>query len=268
LLVVETARDKPADDRPCCLPAIERKVSDAPFDAVVGEPPVDALDDVAALAQRPHHLLCLLRQAPSCRTERHGKAKVLEFLHAADHGGASMPVRSGVGAGPKVCDAIMLASIARERAIEFGPTIGFDLGLEIAPDFEVASWPELEGGKMRSTGAQAVADVVAGNHEVAAVVALAADDDMDVRVVRIPVIDPNPIEPGAEILFGLHHQVSGERPQIRKLLRVLRGHDEPEMMPISFAAVGERAIVGIVVLGVEHPAGGAVLRDTLPPQVG
>jgi len=52
---------------------------------------------------------------------------------------------------------------------------------------------------MRGASAQTVADVVAGYDEVAAVVALAPDDDMNVRVVRIPVIDFDPIELGAEI---------------------------------------------------------------------
>jgi hypothetical protein len=51
-------------------------------------------------------------------------------------------------------------------------------------------------------------------------------------------------------------------------LGVLRGHDEPEMMAIPFAALGECAVVGVVVLSVEQAAGGTVLRHALPPQVG
>jgi hypothetical protein len=62
--------------------------------------------------------------------------------------------------------------------------------------------------------AQSVADIVAGNDEIAAVVPLAPHDDMDVRVVRIPVIDIDPIELGAEILLGLRHQVARKRPRI------------------------------------------------------
>jgi hypothetical protein len=91
---------------------------------------------------------------------------------------------------------------------------------------------------------------------------------VDVRVVRIPVIDSDPIDLGAEIPLGLRHQVSDERLEIGELLRVLRGHDEPEMMPVAFAAVGEGAVVGIVVLGIEHPTGSAVPRYAFPPQIG
>ena len=100
------------------------------------------------------------------------------------------------------------------------------------------------------------------------VVALAAYDDMDVGIIGVPVVDPNPIELGAEIPLGLRHQVAGERLQVRELVRILWGHDEAEMMAIPFAARRECAVVGVVVLGVEQAAGGAVLRHALPPQVG
>lgn len=56
-LVMEAARDKPPDDWRRRVSAIERKVSDAPFDALIGKPAVDALDDVGPLAQRSHDRL-------------------------------------------------------------------------------------------------------------------------------------------------------------------------------------------------------------------
>ena len=62
--------------------------------------------------------------------------------------------------------------------------------------------------------AQPVADIVTGNHKVAAVVGLPSNDNMDVRVVGIPVIDSDPIELGAEIPLGLRHQVTGKRLEI------------------------------------------------------
>src|SRR6266536_6173008 len=98
-LVIETARDKPPDDRPRCVFTIEGKVSDAPFDPLVGESTVDALDDVAALAQRPNHGLCVLPQVPSCRTERLGEAKAFELAHAPDHGGPRVSLRRAIGCG-------------------------------------------------------------------------------------------------------------------------------------------------------------------------
>jgi hypothetical protein len=91
---------------------------------------------------------------------------------------------------------------------------------------------------------------------------------MDVRVVHIPVIDSDPIKAGAEVPLGLRHQVPGKRFEIGELLRVLWRHDEPEMMPVTFAAHGKGAVVGIILTGIKHPARSAVLRDAFPPQIG
>jgi hypothetical protein len=188
-------------------------------------------------------------------------------LHAADHGGTSGSIRPNVGAGPKVYDILALRGRASERTIELGPPIGLDLCVQIATDYKVASGPELKSGKIGRASAHAVADVGWGNQEVAAVVVLAANDDMDVGVVGIPVIDPHPIESGAEIALGLRHQIPGERLEIREFFGVLRRDDEPEMVAISSAAVGEGAVIGAIVFGVEHAGRRAVLRHTLPSQI-
>jgi hypothetical protein len=82
-------------------------------------------------------------------------------------------IRLDVGAGPKVYDTITLRGLARDRAIEPIPTVGLDLGLQIATDLEVASRPELKRSEMRGASAQSVADIVTRNDEIAAIVALA-----------------------------------------------------------------------------------------------
>src|SRR5262245_44114638 len=40
------------------------------------------------------------------------------------------------------------------------------------------------------------------------------------------------------------------------------------MVPVVFAALREGAVVGIIVLGIEHPTRSAVLRYAFPPQTG
>ena len=259
-LVIEPARDKPSDKLRGRVSAIERKVGDVPLDALIGKPAVDALDDVGPLAHRPHDGLGVLRQTPLRRSEGFGEAKALELFHAADHGGASVRLRSSVDAGSKINNPIIPRSLTGKRAIELGPAVRLDLSVEIAADLEVAARPELKGGKICGAGAQALADIIPGHHQVMAVVTLAAYDDMDVGIIGVPVLDPEPIELRGKIPLGLRHQVAGERLQIGEPLRVLRGHDEPEMMAIPFAALGECAVVGVVVLSVEQAAGGAVLR--------
>jgi hypothetical protein len=105
---------------------------------------------------------------PSSWTEPLGQTKALQFLHAADRGGASVSVCLDVGTRPKIYDAIMLRSLARKRTIEPGPPIGVDLSIQIATDLEIASRPKFERTQMRRSGAQSVADILAGNEEVVA----------------------------------------------------------------------------------------------------
>jgi hypothetical protein len=62
--------------------------------------------------------------------------------------------------------------------------------------------------------------IVAGNDEVATFVTLAAHDDVDVGIVGIPMIDPDPVKFSAEIALSLRHQVSGESLAVRELLGV------------------------------------------------
>jgi hypothetical protein len=51
------------------------------------------------------------------------------------------------------------------------------------------------------------------------------------------------------------------------LLGVLRGYDEPKMMSVAFAALREGAVVGLIVLGIEHATRSAVFRYAFPPQI-
>ena len=48
-------------------------------------------------------------------------------------------------------------------------------------------------------GAHAMADIVTADDEVLAVVRLAADQQMDVRVVGVPVLGGDPVEPRLEV---------------------------------------------------------------------
>jgi hypothetical protein len=69
---------------------------------------------------------------------------------------------------------------------------------------------------------------------------------MDVRIVGVPVVDRQPVEPRPEIPFGIGHQLSGEGSQIGHFASVLRRDDEPEMVAIVLASFCERAPIGAV----------------------
>ena len=77
------------------------------------------------------------------------------------------------------------------------------------------------------------------------------------------MIDGDPVELGAEVARGLAHEIAGEGAQVLHLARVLWRDDEPEMMPVVFAACGKVALVDGVVLRAEHRCVAAVLGHTI-----
>ena len=127
---------------------------------------------------------------------------------------------------------------------------------------------EFDRYKLLGPGAQTAADIVAGNHEVLAGLIDASDQKVDMRIVGVPVIDGDPIEPCAKIGFHLPGEVAGEGSEVGHLGGVFGRHDEPEMMPVILRSIGEGSIVGAVALGVEHARLFAVARDALALQIG
>ena len=69
--------------------------------------------------------------------------------------------------------------------------------------------------------AKTPADVFAADDQVLTVIGAAADEDMDVRIVGVPVVDRDPVELGAEILLDIEHQLARERLEVADLGRRL-----------------------------------------------
>ena len=171
-------------------------------------------------------------------------------------------------AGAEVDHAAALIGDVAQRAVEARPALGLDLLLQGGPDFLLAARPELQGDALGGAVAEALADVVAADDEVLAVVGAAAHQHMDVRIVGVPVIDGDPVELRAEIAFGVGHQLAGEGAKIGHLGRVLGRHGEPEMMAVVLAPLGESLGVGVVGPGVEHPGVRAVAGDAFALEIG
>ena len=86
-------------------------------------------------------------------------------------------------------------------------------------------------------------------------------------MLRIPVIDGDPIELGAEILLHLADQLAGEAFQVGHLRRVLGRDDEAEVMAVLLAPLREGLGVGVLGLGTEQPGLLPVPGDALAPEV-
>ena len=91
---------------------------------------------------------------------------------------------------------------------------------------------------------------------------------MDMGVIRVPVIDGDPIELCSEVGFHLPSKVASKRLEIGHLSGILGRDDEAEMMPVIFASFGKGGIVGAVHLGIEHARLLAVCRDAVALQIG
>ena len=196
-----------------------------------------------------------------------GETQAFEFGGAADH----QPAELGIFAGAARTQVGYASTFVRdfaERAIETGPALRPDLALEPGADFLFASWSQLKRHPFRRAGAKAVADVVAADDQILAVVGAAADQHVNVRVVGIPVIDGDPVEAGPEVALGVLHQFAGEGAKVGHLGGVLRRDGEAEMMPVLVAAFGERLRVGVIGGGVEHPGVRAVAGDAVAFQIG
>jgi hypothetical protein len=183
----------------------------------------------------------------------------------------SFSSRSGSGSENRpshIHHSVPAGGLARERPIELGPALCLDLVLEIASDLRHRSRAELLCDQRAGAVAHAVADIVAADDEVLAGVGFAAHEDMDVRVLSVPVVDRYPIEVGAEIPGGLIHEVSRELPQVGQLARVVGRDDEPEVVPVIFAALGEARAVHPVALRIEQLPALAVPGDPVALKVG
>src|SRR5260370_15882369 len=105
------------------------------------------------------------------------------------------------------------------------------------------------------------------DERVAAIVG-ATHDQMDVRIVSVPVINPDPIQPRSEVVLHLLGEVTSKGLKVLHFSCVLGTDDEPEVMPVIAGALGEGTQVGVVRDGVEHPGRLAVLGDALSPEIG
>lgn len=86
-------------------------------------------------------------------------------------------------------------------------------------------------------------------------------------VVRVPMVNRDPVELRLKIAFRVLHQITGEGTQIGHVWCIFWGNDEPKMMPIIAAALGEVLFIGKIACGVEHSGIPAVTRNALPAKI-
>jgi hypothetical protein len=71
---------------------------------------------------------------------------------------------------------------------------------------------ELHGHAILRSGANTAADLIPADHQIAAVLCLAADQKMRMRIVGVVVVNRNPVELGAEISLHVGDELPRRRP--------------------------------------------------------
>jgi len=113
-----------------------------------------------------------------------------------------------------------------------------------------------------------MADIVAGDDKIASVIGDAAHKQMDMGIVRVPMIHGNPFELRPKIALHLRDEIACEPPQVGHLRGILRRDREPEVVTVVLASLGESRLVRSRRSSIEHPRGLTVPRYPLSPQIG
>ena len=88
------------------------------------------------------------------------------------------------------------------------------------------------------------------------------------RIVGVPVVDRHPVQPGAEILGHVGHQLAGECPQVRHVARIFGTDDEAEVVPVILATIGEAFAITLVRAGIEHGCIASVAGQPVAFEIG
>jgi hypothetical protein len=191
---------------------MEGKTRDVRLASCPGHGLVHGFDDIAANRELAQRVFETRLQRPAGWGHRFGKAEPLQLCGPGDHQDPQFRVLPR-SAGPKIDNPGTCIRDIAERTVEIGPALSLHLPFQGRAGFPFAPWAELQRDPLSGTLPKPLADVGAADHQILAVVGTSTDENMDVRIVSIPVIDCDPIEPGAEIAFGVGHQLTGEGAQ-------------------------------------------------------
>jgi len=109
-----------------------------------------------------------------------------------------------------------------------------------------------------------MADVVAGHHQVLALIVPAANDDVGVGMAGVEMIDRHPVEPGVEVALHLGHEVADEWLEVGKPRPLVGRDDEAELVRVLLRAIQEGAAVNVIARGLVEAAGRTFAGDAVP----
>ena len=224
------------------------------------------LDDVAPPPQGAQRRLERGVDPPAPRLQRLGQPETFELFQPAELERLFEARKARLCGAPAVEHAGV--GLAQDFAVEKGEPLLGDFGAHRLLDFQIGAQAEFLGQNLARLGAHAVGDVIARDDQIAAAIVLAAQHDMRVRMLRVVMIDRDPIETGVEVGFHPRHHSAHIGFEVGQLGTVLGRHDDPKLMTVPLAALQEGLAVRGVGLGAVELAGLAVAIDALALNVG
>ena len=138
--------------------------------------------------------------------------------------------------GPQIDNPHIAGGQPLQSLVERRPALGIDLAGQRPGNLLAGTRPQFQRSPRLGTGAHAFADIVAIDDEIGPVIGAPAQQDMDMRIVGVPVIHPDPIERGIKIARHVGHEVAGKAAQVLHIGTILGRDDEAEMVAIVLAA--------------------------------
>ena len=151
--------------------------------------------------------------------------------------------------------------------IKPGAALGSDVLFESYADFVFGLGAKFDFGQLFGARTQPMADVIARNHKIAAGIVDTAHQQVNMGMFGVPVLDGDPVEPGAEIGLHLLRKIARESLEVFHLARVFRRDDEAEVVAILVAAAGKADVISSVGRPVKGDAPFAVPADALALEV-
>jgi hypothetical protein len=224
-------------------------------------------DDVATRRKLSQCLLEAWPQAPAAGRDLFGKAEPFQLGRTADHKAAKFGILYD-GCWAKIGNTRAFVDGRAESSVQPSPSFSLNVSFQRRSDFTLAPRSEFQCDALFGPRAKSAADVVATYNEILSIIGASSHQDMHMGIISVPMIDGDPVEPGAKIAFGVRHQFSRKRPQVRHILRVLRRNDEPEVVPVVAASLSEAPFIRLIRACVEHPGVSAIAGDPIPFEIG
>ena len=151
----------------------------------------------------------------------------------------------------KIDDPRTVISNPLEAAIKARPTLGINFTGQRQLDVMLTAQTELDRHSVLGSRAHSFTDVITVDDEVFAVVSNAAQQDMDMGIVRVPMINRDPVQFSAKVMGDICHELTREAAYIFQLASILWRNDEAEMMPVIAASLRKTIRISVVSAGIK-----------------